>query len=101
MSEENSFVVDGLRSFDWSSEESVGYEAALEAINEVRALCTGLIEAEQATADPDEQRIVTWQQERAECAALTRRLDPTAHDQVEAVRRDYAARAAELREQHA
>lgn len=95
-----SFTVDELTSFEWSSQEAVAYEAAVEAINEVRALYTGLIAREQTTAQPDEQRIAAWTRERSACAQVTRSLDPADRAQVATVRRDYTARAVQLREEH-
>lgn len=90
-------IIDQLEPFVWSDQESVAYEAALEAINELVGAYTALIARERATETPDLDAITRWTQQRAACAGARRALDPTDHAEVARVRIDYPARTAAVR----
>jgi hypothetical protein len=86
-------VVERMKPYDWSDQESVGYEAALEAINGLVGAYSARITAERAKPTPDLEAIARWRDERAACADVRRALSPTDHDEVARVRRDYPLRA--------
>lgn len=91
-------IVGQLPPYTWSDEESVSYEAAVEAINEVVGACSARIADERAKAEPDASAIATWSDERRRCHELRQRLDPTDHEQIARVRRESAERAVQLRQ---
>jgi len=91
-------VLDQLGSHEWSTQESVAYEAAIEAINGAVGAYTARINAEQAEAQPDTQKIDDWRGQRRECEAVRRGLDPADHEQIARARQRYAALAEQLRQ---
>jgi hypothetical protein len=91
-------VLDSLESFPWSSQESVAYEAALEAINGAVGAYSAKIAAEKAKAAPDEQVIERARVGRAECARWRARLDPADRTAVAETRRRFTQLAVEIRE---
>lgn len=90
-------VLDQLGSFEWSTQESVAYEAAVEAINGAVGAYTAQLAAEQRKADPDQAKLDAWRRGRRECEAARRSLDPADHEHVAQARRRYAELAAQLR----
>jgi hypothetical protein len=90
-------VVGQLRLFVWSSEEAVAFEVAIEDIHEVFAVVLGLIAAEKARPEPDEDAIAHWTAIRDRCIQDQQRLPSTDHAAVARVRREYSALARELR----
>jgi hypothetical protein len=91
-------VIGNLPPYTWDSEESVAYEVALEAINEVRGVLTAKVAAERAKPSPDAGRIAEWRTARGKYAEVARRLDPTDHAEVARIRQEYPALARSLRE---
>lgn len=94
--EDRRSMLDGLTGFTWDSTESVSYEAALEAIGELMGAYTAKINSARASAAPDEEAIRSWQDARQRCAEKRRSLNPTDHEEVARVRREYAAAARDL-----
>jgi hypothetical protein len=89
-------VLGALSPAEWSSQESVGYEVALEAINEVVGCYSALIAAERHRPDPDSAAIDRWKAARRRAAEQARALDPADHAAVAAARASYRALAREL-----
>ncbi|MET8298164.1 hypothetical protein ABZW02_29555 [Streptomyces sp. NPDC005180] len=89
-------VIASISGFQWSSEESVAYEAAIEAINGAVGAYTARIHAERGKASPDEELIGQWRERRGELAKVRERLDPSDRDQIAEVRRHYADLARQL-----
>ena len=87
------YVLEELQPFHWSSEESVAYEAALEAIGEAIGAYTAVIADERAKPVPDRHRIDAWLQARQGCAQRRQHLDPTNHEDIQQVRRYYSTLA--------
>jgi hypothetical protein len=57
-------IIDDLPPFTWSDRESVAYEAALEAINELIGAYTACIAAEEQKEDPNRQAVDDWRAAR-------------------------------------
>lgn len=91
-------VLGDLEGFAWSTEESVAYEAAIEAINGAVGAYTALIAAEEAKPVPDLAAIAAARSGRAECARRRRELDPADHAAVAGTRRRFADLAGEVRQ---
>lgn len=70
-------VLGSVHGFSWSTEESVAYEAAVEAINDAVGAYTAVIAAEERKAAPDQAVIAAAQSGRADCARWREGLDPT------------------------
>ncbi|QGK70942.1 hypothetical protein GIY23_16730 [Allosaccharopolyspora coralli] len=70
------YMLEGLESFTWSSDQAVAYEAALEVLNEARAVCSARIAALEHTVEPQDERLQTWEQALHRCAVHARELDP-------------------------
>ena len=88
-------VIGNLGPYTWSSEESVAYEAAIEAINGVVGAYSHLIAAaEQRTGTEDE--IAEYRRLRTECQQERRGLEPGDTANIARVRTTYAARLREL-----
>ena len=87
-----------MKPYEWSDQESVDYEAALEAINGLVGAYSARITTERAKPTPDLEAIARWRDERAACADARRELRPTDHDEVARVRRDYPVRACSVLE---
>jgi predicted hotdog family 3-hydroxylacyl-ACP dehydratase len=90
-------VLSGLQPFSWSSEESVAYEAALEAINGAVGAYSALIAAEEAKPVSDPGVIAAARSARADCAHWRERLDPADHAAVSEIRRRFAQLAQVVR----
>jgi hypothetical protein len=90
-------VLDELQSFDWSSQESVAYEAAIEAINAAVGAYTARIAAEETKPQPDGGVIAAWHDGLINCTAQRRQLDPADHGQIAEVRRRFSELAREIR----
>jgi hypothetical protein len=86
-----------MQSFEWDSEESVAYEAAVEAINEAVGAYTARIAAEEAKPVPDAARITAAEVGQAECARRREKLDPADHAQIGAARREFSDLARQIR----
>ncbi|MGW5343400.1 hypothetical protein [Streptomyces sp. HUAS TT3] len=84
--------------FEWSSEESVAYEAAIEAINGAVGAYTARIHTESGKPSPDADLIGQWRDRRGELARVRERLDPSDHERIAEVRRYYADLARQLME---
>ncbi|MFD7626756.1 hypothetical protein ACFV7Q_12100 [Streptomyces sp. NPDC059851] len=91
-------VIASISGFEWSSEESVAYEAAIEAINGAVGAYTACIHAERGKPSPDAELIGQWRDRRGELARVRERLDPCDHERIAEVRRHYAALARQLME---
>lgn len=89
-------VLGDLEGFAWSTEESVAYEAAIEAINGAVGAYTALIDAEQSKPVPDPAVIAAARSGRAECSQRRKELDPTNRVAVAAARRRFADLAREI-----
>ena len=83
-------VLGSVHGFSWSTEESVAYEAAVEAINDAVGAYTAVIAAEERKAAPDQAVIAAAQSGRADCARWREGLDPADHVAVAATRRRFS-----------
>jgi hypothetical protein len=92
-------VTASLRPYTWSDQESVGYEAAIEAINAVVGAYNARITREKTrpVAEQDGAAIARWRQECGACQRRREGLEPTDHGQIAAVRREYTRRLDNLR----
>jgi len=90
-------VLSELQSFSWSSEDSVAYEAAIEAINGAVGAYTALIAAEEAKRQPDQSVLAAAREGRAECARWREQLDPADRAAVAETRRRFSQLAEEVR----
>ncbi|WP_125264863.1 hypothetical protein [Streptomyces alboflavus] len=86
----------GARS--WSSQTSVAYEAAIEAIGSVVGAYSALIaeQEERPEGEQDQGAIEQWEQAQAACQRERQNLNPQDGAQVARVRAEYAARFREL-----
>jgi hypothetical protein len=91
-------VLSQLQSFTWSSEDSVAYEAAIEAINGAVGAYSALIAAEEAKQQPDQSAISDAQEGRAECARWREQLDPADRAAVAETRRRFSQLAQDVRD---
>ncbi|MFE3788097.1 hypothetical protein [Streptomyces goshikiensis] len=91
-------VISSISSFEWSSEESVAYEAAIEAINGAVGAYTAQINSENRKPAPDKALIAGWREQRGQCARARAELNPSDHTQIAEARRHYAAVARQLME---
>jgi hypothetical protein len=89
-------VLGDLEGFTWSTEESVAYEAAIEAVNGAVGAYTALIKAEESKPVPDPAVIAAARSGRAECARWRKELNPADHTAVAAARRRFADLAREI-----
>jgi hypothetical protein len=83
-------VAGSLQGFRWNSEESVAYEAALEAINGAVGAYTARIVAEMAAPVCNQQVLTGLEAGQARCVQARRRLHPTDHEAVATTRREFA-----------
>ena len=86
-----------MQPFEWDSEESVAYEAAVEAVNEVVGAYSARIATEEAEPVPDAARIAAAEAGQAECARRREQLDPADHAQISAARHEFSERARQIR----
>jgi hypothetical protein len=89
-------VLGQLKGFTWSTEESVAYEAAIEAINDAVGAYSALIATEERKAAPDPGVIAAAKSARAECARYREGLDPADRVAVADTRRRFAELAREV-----
>jgi hypothetical protein len=90
-------VIGSLPAYEWSSEETAAYEAAVEAINGVVGAYSARIAAEEVKPDPNVVVIAALSRASAVCATEREGLDPTDQEGIAEVRRRYAALADEIR----
>lgn len=90
-------VLSQLQPFTWSSEDSVAYEAALEAINGAVGAYSALIAAEEASQAPDREAIDAARAGQADCARWRDDLDPADRAVVAETRRRFSQLARDLR----
>lgn len=95
----NDPVIKNLRPHTWSSEESVAYEAAIEAINGVVGAYSSLITEAEHRGAQDEA--AEYRRLRAACHQERRALRAEDSEAVARVRATYAARLRELTENNA
>ncbi|WP_234444704.1 hypothetical protein [Streptomyces sp. NRRL F-525] len=91
-------VISQLQGFEWSSEESVAYEAAIEAVNGAVGALSGRIAAERDSAAPDPSVIERAKARRTQLAREREQLDPSNHPQIAEARRHYTELAEAVRE---
>lgn len=91
-------ILSEIQPFSWSSEDSVAYETAIEAINGAVGAYTALIAAEEAKQHPDQDVITQARAGRAECAQRRKGLDPADHVAVAETRQRFSQLAEEVRE---
>ncbi|MGI5484865.1 hypothetical protein [Streptomyces lavendofoliae] len=92
-------MIKNLRPYTWSSEESVAYEAAIEAINGVVGAYSSLITEAENRGAQDEA--AEYRRLRAACHQERRALRAEDTEGVVRVRATYAARLRELTENDA
>ncbi|HCU95388.1 MAG TPA: hypothetical protein DHU96_22830 [Actinobacteria bacterium] len=85
-----------LQPFTWSTEESVAYEAALEAINGAVGAYSAVIAAEETKREPDRRIIEAARAGRADCARWREQLDPADRAAVAETRRRFSRLAREV-----
>jgi predicted hotdog family 3-hydroxylacyl-ACP dehydratase len=90
-------VLSQLQPFTWSSEDSVAYEAALEAINGAVGAYSAVIAAEEAKPAPDPAVISAARDGQAQCARWRDQLDPADRADVAEARRRFSELANEVR----
>ncbi|WP_432830040.1 hypothetical protein [Dactylosporangium sp. CA-092794] len=89
-------VAGRLEPFEWNQAEAVGYEVALEVINEAVACYSALIARARAAGDePEAQRLSG---ERSRCVERRNGLDSTDHDAVARITREQADLVRRLRD---
>jgi len=88
--EENHSVLAGLQPFEWSDEQSVTYEVAIEIIGQALGCYTALIDRERRGENRAEL-IEEWSAAQAECARQQQKLDFFDPAEVVRVRDEYAA----------
>ncbi|MEU5811722.1 hypothetical protein [Streptomyces sp. NPDC047718] len=92
-------VIASISGFEWSSEESVAYEAAIEAINGAVGAYSARIHAEQGKESPDSSLLARLLEEQGQCARAREQLVPTDHAQIAEARTHYADLARRLLEE--
>ncbi|MBC2869794.1 hypothetical protein [Streptomyces mexicanus] len=93
-------MIGNLSPYSWSSEQSVAYEAAVEAINGVVGAYSRLIaDAEQRPGAED--TVAEYRRLRTACQQERRALRAEDSEAVARVRAEYAARLRELTERDA
>ena len=90
-------VLGQLQPFVWSTEDSVAYEAALEAINGAVGAYSAVIAAEEAKHTPDRAVVEAARAGQAECTRWREQLDPADRAAVAAARRRFSRLAREVR----
>lgn len=90
-------VLRDLEAYTWSTEESVAYEAAIEAISGAVGAYSALIAAEESRPVPDPAVIAAARSGRVECSRWRKQLDPADQAAVAATRRRFAELASEVR----
>jgi predicted hotdog family 3-hydroxylacyl-ACP dehydratase len=90
-------VLSQLQPFAWSTDDSVAYEAAIEAINGAVGAYSAVITAEEARPEPDVEVIAAARSGRAECAGWREQLDPADRAAVAETRRRFSQLAREVR----
>jgi hypothetical protein len=90
-------VIDELRSFTWSTEDSVAYEAAVEAVNGAVGAYSALIAAEEAKQEPDLEVVEMARSGRTDCVRWREQLDPADRTAVAETRRRFSRLAEDVR----
>ncbi|MFC7872033.1 hypothetical protein ACFUS2_12905 [[Kitasatospora] papulosa] len=90
-------VISNLRPHVWSSEQSVAYEAAIEAINGVVGAYSGLLSEAEGRPGADAEA-AEYRRLRAACQQERRSLKAEDTENIARVRAAYAARLRELTE---
>jgi len=83
----------------WSLHDSIAYECAHEALNEVLAIRMGEIYTEEGRAHPDARRLAQLRVQVDELAQRRRTLMPEDRDTIEQIRRECGAIARSHRAQ--
>ncbi|MFE3688927.1 hypothetical protein ACFXPM_37650 [Streptomyces sp. NPDC059095] len=96
-SAQNEPVIGSLRPYRWSSEQSVAYEAAIEAINGVVGAYSALI-ADAESRPGTVAEIAEYRRLRSECQQERRALKAEDTEHIARVRAAYSARLHELME---
>ncbi|TQN28420.1 hypothetical protein FHX37_3764 [Haloactinospora alba] len=91
-------MVEEYQKREWTGQEAVRYEAALEAINGAVGAYSALIAREEAKPEPDPAVIAEAEQGRSECAKHRKQLDPADAEQVAHTRSRFSQLAREIRE---
>jgi hypothetical protein len=94
----NESILAGIEPFRWDNDEATNYEVALDIINHAVGFYSSLIAREEAKEAPDDAAIAGLLEERAGCVRARQDLDPTDHDKVAHVRREYRALIRSLEE---
>ena len=91
-------ITASLDPYEWDSEASVAYEAAVEAINGVVGAYTARItqETDKPEAERDDQAVTEWRRLRTECQQARQGLDASNADAIAHTRRKYAELLREL-----
>lgn len=79
-------ILAGLGEADWSQDDAVAYEVALDIVNEIIGAYSGLIGREEASPSPDATRIAAWRQAKLAWARRRNDLSPADPQTVQAVR---------------
>ncbi|MFD0358166.1 hypothetical protein ACFVHW_31195 [Streptomyces sp. NPDC127110] len=85
-----------LEPYDWSSEETAAYEAAIEAVNGAVGAYSALIAAEEGKAEPDQGVIERARPSQFRLSREREGLRPGGPEQISAARRHYARFAGEV-----
>lgn len=93
----NFSILDQLKGFEWSNEESVAFEVALEAINGAVGAYSALIAWEESKIVPDLKIIAMARTAQANLARQRVTLEPSNPMQVAAIRRHCVQIAEEVR----
>ncbi|MGL5859614.1 MAG: hypothetical protein ACRC35_14655 [Angustibacter sp.] len=89
-------VLVGLDRFEWSMEDTVAFEGALDTIGMVIACYSERIAEERRRPVPDDAAIERWAQARAETSAARRSLRPADRAEVDRTRHRYGRLYREL-----
>ncbi|WP_229868604.1 hypothetical protein, partial [Streptomyces chryseus] len=91
-------ITGSLPPYEWDSEQSVSYEAAIEAINGVVGAYSALIarEEEKPEAARDEAALAEWDRLCGECQKVREQLDPQDDARVHEIRARFARTYREL-----
>jgi hypothetical protein len=82
-------VLAGVRPFEWSLEDSVAFEGALDTIGMVIARYSGRIAEERRRAVPNTTTSDLWERARNEASEARRSLRPDDRSEIDRVRQKY------------
>jgi hypothetical protein len=91
-------VISHLQGFTWSTNESVAYEAAVEAINEAVGAYSAVIAAEEARKNPSRQVLERARTGQAACARSREQLDPADRAAVASARQEFSDLSRRIRQ---